>query len=254
VHATGPTDPDAFLLALTGAIEAEPAAAVRTRQVAAAAATARAWYVARRARLVQLAVAVVVVSALFGGGSVAAAGGLAPPVQDVVADVARAIPIPLPIPYSTTSQDTRRDGADQAEAVSGDGGLVYAVIDAPAPVDVPTDVELATSDSSDPVESQPQQTSMPCSEDQRDDNPSSRCDANQSEIRAYDARRDRDRHEEAGGDFEDTGDRGTSRSDQRDGERDRDRQDQDHDEEEERHDEHEDDRGSSDDEWRDGHD
>jgi len=55
----------------------------------------------RHSRLTRWAAAVVAITTLFGTGGIAVAGGLPRPIQSVVADMARALPIPIEVPYPT---------------------------------------------------------------------------------------------------------------------------------------------------------
>ncbi|HVR77207.1 MAG TPA: hypothetical protein VMS99_02325 [Acidimicrobiia bacterium] len=53
----------------------------------------------RHFRLTRWAAATVAITTLFGTGGIAVAGGLPRPIQSVVADMARALPLPIDVPY-----------------------------------------------------------------------------------------------------------------------------------------------------------
>ncbi len=106
-------DSEAFLSALAEQLSAPPGNLATKRHIAAAAATVRA---ARHAgSRLQWATAAVVVFALLGTGGIAVAGGLPASVQGMVADMARALPVPFEIPYPVATVDdppARRAPAD----------------------------------------------------------------------------------------------------------------------------------------------
>ncbi len=94
-------DSEAFLSALAGEISVLPNELTARRHITAAASAARSARSSRRSAVVRWVAAVTAVSTLFGSGGIALAGGLPAPLQTVVADMARALPVPLDIPYPT---------------------------------------------------------------------------------------------------------------------------------------------------------
>jgi hypothetical protein len=91
-------DSEAFLSALADELFAPIDDLMARSHVVAAASAARAARASRRAGAIGWAAAVTVVTVL-GTGGIAAAGGLPAPLQVVVADMARALPVPIHVPY-----------------------------------------------------------------------------------------------------------------------------------------------------------
>jgi hypothetical protein len=108
-------DSEAFLSALADEICRPPGEMTARRQAGAAAATARTARAARRAERLRLGAAAAAVVMLLGTGGVTAAGALPAPLQAVVADVARAMPVPIRVPYPTLVTQTRVDARSEAD-------------------------------------------------------------------------------------------------------------------------------------------
>lgn len=100
----GPSrDSEAFLSALADELFASPDQLTAQRHVKAAARAAEAERLMRHSRLTRWAAAMVAITTLFGTGGIAVAGGLPRPIQSVVADMARALPLPIDVPYPGVS-------------------------------------------------------------------------------------------------------------------------------------------------------
>ena len=96
----GPSrDSEAFLSALADELFASPDQLTAQRHVKAAARAAETERQMRHSRLTRWAAAMVAITTLFGTGGIAVAGGLPRPIQSVVADMARALPLPIDVPY-----------------------------------------------------------------------------------------------------------------------------------------------------------
>jgi hypothetical protein len=111
-------DSEAFLSALADELSISPDDLTTTRQVEAAAAAARSARNAVRSHVTRWAVAALAFTTLFGTGGIAVAGGLPAPLQVVVADVARALPVPFHVPYPhVPTQGLTANVADHADQV-----------------------------------------------------------------------------------------------------------------------------------------
>jgi hypothetical protein len=97
----------AFMSALAEELWATPDEETAHRHAAAAAATARTGATGWSPVGVRWVAAVTAFITLLGTGGVAAAGGLADTIQTVIADTARAFPIPVDVPYPTASSRPR---------------------------------------------------------------------------------------------------------------------------------------------------
>jgi hypothetical protein len=96
----GPSrDSDAFLSALADELSFGPEQAIADRHVTASVAAARSARQLRRSQVIRTVAAALAVATVFGTGGMAAAGGLPAPIQAVVADMARALPVPFDLPY-----------------------------------------------------------------------------------------------------------------------------------------------------------
>lgn len=80
-----------------------PSELSRRRHISSAASAARCRHLVRRGLAKRAGAAVVAATTLLGTSGVALAGGLPRPVQTLVADAARVLPVPLPIPYPAAS-------------------------------------------------------------------------------------------------------------------------------------------------------
>lgn len=133
-------DSEAFLSALADELSAPPDDLTMRRHVEAAAFAARSARSARRAHVTRWAAAVMAFATVFGTGGIAVAGGLPASLQAVVADVARALPVPFHVPYPTIpTESVAGEGSDDAGRGPEDAEVEVApreVIDtrvAPAP-------------------------------------------------------------------------------------------------------------------------
>lgn len=90
-----------FLSALADDLSAPPDEMTSWRHVTAAAAIVNSERRASSSRAVRLGAAALISLIGLGTGGVAMAGGLPAPIQEVAADVARAMPLPISIPYPT---------------------------------------------------------------------------------------------------------------------------------------------------------
>ncbi len=120
-------DSEAFLSALAEQLSTPPGDLATNRHIAEAVAAVRAARPAGRS--MQWAAAAMAFVALFGTGGIAVAGGLPTPVQGMVADVARALPLPFEIPYP----DSRYDEGDAALRAPEDGEVEIEVLEPTAP-------------------------------------------------------------------------------------------------------------------------
>lgn len=96
-------DSEAFLSALADEFATLPDELIAERHVKAAAAVARSAEHFRRSRFTRWAAAVVVLTTVLCTGGIAVAGGLPAPIQSVMADMARALPIPFSVPYPVSA-------------------------------------------------------------------------------------------------------------------------------------------------------
>jgi hypothetical protein len=249
--------PDAtssFLSALADDLSAPPDASIARRHVAAAAAAAMSSRRVGSGRALRLAVAVLISTVGLGTGGVALAGGLPAPLQEMAADVARVLPLPISVPYpEPTVVSPGSDGPGEAQRRPQDAESAAALASAALePV-----VDESSADHRSPMRSQPVDPSVEKSEARREASHLTR--DHRDEGGDPDRGRDDDEYRD-GEEREDT-DEGWSRGDQR-WEEQEDRGDRggEGDEEEESHDERwsDDDLGDddtrSDDEWREGHD
>ena len=91
-----------------------------------------------RTRSIRWAAVAVTAATVFGTGGIAVAGGLAAPIQAVVADMARALPVPFDIPYPTvTDLEPESPGNRLSQVnreVAGEGSTEAIGHSSPAPL------------------------------------------------------------------------------------------------------------------------
>jgi hypothetical protein len=73
-----------------------------------------------RTRSIRWAAVAVTAATVFGTGGIAVAGGLAAPIQAVVADMARALPLPFDIPYPTVTDLAQEPSASRLSQVNSE--------------------------------------------------------------------------------------------------------------------------------------
>ncbi|MGH8914671.1 MAG: hypothetical protein ACRDZM_09175 [Acidimicrobiia bacterium] len=117
-------DSQAFLSALADELFSPPDELTAGRHVMASASAARSASRAARSHAIRWVAAAVAVTTVFGTGGIAAAGGLPGPLQTVVADAARSLPVPVRIPYpDVAALDTAAPGSTHADRAPGDGEI-----------------------------------------------------------------------------------------------------------------------------------
>ncbi|HSJ84902.1 MAG TPA: hypothetical protein VLA91_13925 [Acidimicrobiia bacterium] len=115
-----------FLSALADDLSAPPDEMTSWRHVTAAAAIVSSERSATSSRVVRLAAAALISLTGLGTGGVAMAGGLPAPIQEVAADVARAMPLPISIPYPTPVE-VRSPALADAQRRPMDGEIDHGV-------------------------------------------------------------------------------------------------------------------------------
>jgi hypothetical protein len=280
----GHRDAEDFLAALGGELTMAPTEQTLARHVASAADAAKAAHRIRTRRTFRSSAGVLAICFVLGTGSVAVAGRLPTPLQGMAADMARAMPVPLPIPYPVVSPETVLGSADETSSpgIAETGhGLVYSVaskddVRETAPPDSSVLAEPATHDGSPEVDGEEESwTCFDRSSSERNGEDEcvpdttgragTRHDWRDSDRAEGEDQRSRDRPDSDRPEVRDRrGEQGHAGEEAHEGEdpdqespdgHDRDEHDDDDRyEEEERHPDDRDEQGSSDDEWRDGHD
>jgi hypothetical protein len=131
-------DSEAFLSALADELSSPPDPLTTARHVSLAVRVSRSERRSARNRSIRWAAAVVTAATVFGTGGIAVAGGLAAPIQSVVADMARALPVPFDIPYPTVTdleQESPGSRLSQVNSeVAGEGSTGAISHSSPAPL------------------------------------------------------------------------------------------------------------------------
>ena len=133
-------DSEAFLSALADELSSPPDPLTTARHVGLAVWVSRSERRSARTRSIRWAAVAVTAATVFGTGGIAIAGGLAAPIQAVVADMARALPVPFDIPYPTvTDLEQGSPGTRLSQINSEVGGEAFTeAIAHPSPAPLPS--------------------------------------------------------------------------------------------------------------------